>query len=215
MNRMLITLSGTHGTGKSTTAGACCYYLNKQGWKQAYIRQVDLLIPFGFVIKRGAQILRLQPTELERMKPFRILWALYILTIYVPFLRAGISIRHILGYSVLCDRYVYDLIVTFRGKDIVTPFENLLPRLLPRPTVSFVLDAPTDRILKYRPEHTRDLIQKEQRLYRQLSNLFHLRSIDASSPATVVGRQILSQITSLAKEPSEIDPVQILERARQ
>src|SRR6266849_4412031 len=212
---MLITLSGTHGTGKSTTAGACCYYLNKQGWKQAYIRQVDLLIPFCFVIKRGSQILRLQPTELEMMKPFRILWALYILTIYVPFLRAGISIRHILGYSVLCDRYVYDLIVTFRGKDIVTPFENLLPRLLPRPTVSFVRDAPTDRILKYRPEHTRDLIEKEQWLYRQLSNRFHLRRIDASSSATVVGKIILSQITSIVKGPTRIGPVVIRERVSQ
>src|SRR5712692_6121071 len=212
---MLITLSGTHGTGKSTTAGACCYYLNRLGWKQAYIRQVDLLIPFGFVIKRGSQALHLQPTELERMKPFRILWAVYILLIYLPFLRAGISFRHIMGYSVLCDRYIYDLIVTFRGKDIVTPLENLLPSLLPRPTISFVLDAPTDRILKYRPEHTRDLIEKEQWLYRQLSNRFHLRRIDASSSATVVGRKILSQITSLAKETSEIELVQILERARQ
>ncbi len=212
---MLITLSGTHGAGKSTAAGACCYYLNRQGWKQAYIRQVDLLIPFGFVIKRGAQILRLQPTELERMTPFRILWAVYILLIYLPFLRAGIGLRHILGNSVLCDRYVYDLIVTFRGKDTVTPFENLLPRLLPRPTISFVLDAPTDRILKYRPEHTRDLIEKEQRLYRQLSNHFPLRRIDASDPAAVVRRRIMTQLTSIAKEPTEIETVPILESARQ
>lgn len=212
---MLITLSGTHGTGKSTTAGACCYFLNKQGWKQAYIRQVDLLIPFGFVIKRGAQILRLQPNQLESMRPFRILWAIYILTIYIPFLRAGISIRHILGCSVLCDRYVYDLIVTFRGKDIVTPFENLLPRLLPRPTVSFVLDAPTERILKYRPEHTRDLIEREQRLYRHLANVFNLRRIDASLPATVVARKILSEIASLSREHDYTGPIQILERVRQ
>jgi thymidylate kinase len=213
MNKMLITLSGTHGTGKSTTAGACRYYLNRLGWKQAYIRQVDLLIPFGFVIKRGSQLLHVQPTELERMKPFRILWAVYILLIYLPFLRAGISFRHVLGYSVLCDRYIYDLIVTFRGKDIVTPFENLLPSLLPRPTISFVLDAPTDRILKYRPEHTRDLIEKEQRLYRQLTNRFHLRRIDASASATVVGKTILSQITSIVKQPAEIGPVMISERA--
>jgi thymidylate kinase len=212
---MLITLSGTHGTGKSTAAGACCYYLNRQGWKQAYIRQVDLLIPFGFVIKRGAQILRLQPTELERMTPFRILWAVYILLIYLPFLRAGIGLRHILGYSVLCDRYVYDLIVTFRGKDIVPPFESLIPRLLPRPTISFVLDAPTDRILKYRPEHSRDLIEKEQRLYRQLSGHFHLRRIDASDSAAVVRRRIMTQLTSIAEEPTEIETVPILESAAQ
>ncbi len=215
MNRMLITLSGTHGTGKSTTAGACCFYLNREGWRLAYIRQVDLLIPFGFVIKRGAQILRLQPTEMERMRPLQILWAVYILLIYLPFLRAGIGLRHLLGYSVLCDRYVYDLIVTFRGKDIMTPFENLLPRLLPRPTISFVLDAPTDRILKYRPEHTRDLIEKEQKLYLQLSNRFHLRRIDASVPANIVGKKILSQITSLVKVPTEIGPVLIHESAHQ
>jgi hypothetical protein len=171
------------------------------------------LQPLELVIKRGSQLLHVQPTELERMKPFRILWAVYILLIYLPFLRAGISFRHVLGYSVLCDRYIYDLIVTFRGKDIVTPFENLLPSLLPRPTISFVLDAPTDRILKYRPEHTRDLIEKEQRLYRQLTNRFHLRRIDASASATVVGKTILSQITSIVKQPAEIGPVMISERA--
>jgi thymidylate kinase len=141
------------------------------------------------------------------MKPFWILWAAYILLVYLPFLRAGIGLRHLLGYSVLCDRYIYDLIVTFRGKDIVTPFENLLPRLLPRPTISFVLDAPTDRIMKYRPEHTRDLIEKEQKLYLLLSNRFHLRRIDTSFPTNVVGKKILTQITLLVKGTTEIGPV--------
>jgi thymidylate kinase len=200
---LLITLSGTHGTGKSTTAGSCYYYLNGIGSKLSYIRHQDILIPFGFIIKRGAQLLRLHATELERMKPFRILWEIYILLIYVPILGGGIRIRNALGYSVLCDRYVYDLIVTFRGKDIAPPFETLLPRLLPRPSISFVLDAPTDRILKHRPEHTQDFVEREQLLYLQLSNHFQLNKIDAREPASVVGRKILAQIVPLIKDSAE------------
>src|SRR6266436_8239518 len=82
MRKILLTLSGTHGSGKSTNAGKCYYLLNRSGYKFSYIRHQDLLDPFGFIVRRTARILHLEPNRLEKMKPTRVAWSLYLLFIY-------------------------------------------------------------------------------------------------------------------------------------
>ena len=140
--KILLTLSGTHGSGKSTNAGKCYYLLNKSGYRFSYLRNQDLLDPFGFLIRRTARILHVEPSKLEKTKPARIAWSFYLVYVYAPILIAGIKLRYILGYSVVCDRYIYDVMVGFRDNRVTIPSENLLLRLLPKPDISFVLDAP-------------------------------------------------------------------------
>jgi len=147
VKKILLTLSGTHGSGKSTNAGKCYYLLNRSGYKFSYIRHQDILDPFGFVVRRTARILHLEPNRLERMRPTRVAWSIYLLFIYCPILVGGIRLRHLFGYSVVSDRYLYDVMVGFRDNGVTVPSEDLLMRLLPRPDISFVLDAPEQRIL--------------------------------------------------------------------
>src|SRR5213594_4800881 len=100
MKTVLVTLSGTHGSGKSTNAGRVYYLLNGSGRKFSYIRHQDLLDPFGFIVRRSARILHLEPNRLEKMKPTRVAWSLYLLFIYCPILVSGIRLRYLFGYSV-------------------------------------------------------------------------------------------------------------------
>ena len=194
MKKILLTLSGTHGSGKSTNAGKCYYLLNRSGYKFSYIRHQDLLDPFGFVVRRTARILHVEPTKLESLRPTRIAWSIYLLFIYCPILVSGIRLRHLLGYNVVSDRYLYDVMVGFRDNRATVPSEDLLMRLLPRPDVSFVLDAPEQRILVDRPEHSGDFIQKEKILYRQVADHFNLSRISTSDPPSVVWNIILSEV---------------------
>jgi thymidylate kinase len=202
MNKILITLSGTHGSGKSTNAGKCYYLLNKAGYRFSYLRHQDLLDPFGFIVRRAARVLHTSAEGLEKLRPTRVLWSLYLLYIYCPILVGGIGLRRILGYSTVCDRYVYDLIVAFGDNDMSVPSEPLLLRLIPRPDVSFVMDAPEQRILADRPEHTAEYIRKEKWLYLKLVDDFNLTKISTSDPPSVVWDKITAQVKiALGDEP--------------
>jgi thymidylate kinase len=207
VNKILLTLSGTHGSGKSTNAGKCYYLLNDFGYKFSYIRHQDLLDPFGFIVRRTARILHVEPTRLEKMRPTRVAWSIYLLFIYYPILMSGIRLRYMLGYSIVSDRYLYDVMVGFRDNGMTLPSENMLLRLLPRPDISFVLDAPEQRILGDRPEHSADFIRKEKLLYRQVADHFDLSRISTSDPPSVVWSNMLLEIRGALGEKTSVEQI--------
>jgi thymidylate kinase len=194
MRTILVTLSGTHGSGKSTNAGRVYYLLNKSGKRFSYIRHQDLLDPFGFIVRRMARVLRLDVNYLEGSTPVRLLWSLYFILIYYPLLAGGIGIRRRLGYNVVTDRYLYDLIVGFWGVQKRVPIENLLVWVLPHPDISFVFDADEKRILSDRPEHTAEFIRNEKRIYNSLAAQFHLTTISTSESKQIVWQRVVTAI---------------------
>ena len=193
-NTILVTLSGTHGTGKSTNAGRCYYLLNGSGHKFSYLRHQDILDPFGFIVRRAARILGVSPIYLDKTRPVRVLWGLYIILIYCPILVGGIRLRRLFGYSVVCDRYVYDTLVGFRDNGVRVPLEAILIRLVPKADVSFILDAPEDRIYRNRPEHSESFIQKEKWFYNRVAEHFHLQRVATSDPPPVVWARLVQEI---------------------
>jgi len=192
---VLVTLSGTHGTGKSTNAGKCYYLLNRQGLRFSYLRHQDLLDPLGFILRRAARILRFKrATDFEKIAPVRVISSAYYLFIYLPFLAGGIRIRKLLGYSTVADRYLYDLIAGSWGNGMSVPQEKLLLRIVPRPDVSFVFDADVKRILADRPEHTFEYIENEKAQYSKLVSVFGLKRVSTDNPPEVVWNSILHDI---------------------
>lgn len=192
---MLVTLSGTHGTGKSTNAGKCYYLLNKQGLRFSYLRHQDLLDPLGFVLRRAGRVFGFKDTtDFEKMEPVRVLSSLYYLFVYLPFLAGGIKARKLLGYNTVADRYLYDLMAGSWDNGMSLPLENLLSRLVPRPDVSFVFDADEKRILANRPEHTLEYIMNEKQQYAKLVRVFGLKRVSTDDPPEVVWNYILHEI---------------------
>ena len=195
MRTVLVTLSGTHGTGKSTNAGKCYYLLNKQGLRFSYLRHQDLLDPLGFVLRKAARVLRFKSTtDFERIAPIRVVSSAYYLFIYLPFLAGGIRVRKLLGYSTVADRYLYDLMAGSWGNGMTVPLEKLLVRIVPRPDVSFVFDADVKRILTDRPEHTFEYIVNEKAQYTKLVSVFGLKRISTDNPPDTVWNSILHDI---------------------
>lgn len=202
MRTILVTLSGTHGTGKSTNAGRCYYLLNKSGLKFSYLRHQDILDPFGFIMRRAARLLGYRnPNDLERTRPMVLLWSAYLLFIYIPILVGGIKLRKFLGYSIVSDRYLYDLLVGFWGDRVSIPVLRLIVWVLPKPDVSFVLDAPEARILGDRPEHTAAYIRMERRLYDDVADRFKLRRVSTSQKPELVWETMRREIRSAMDLP--------------
>jgi len=190
-----VTLSGTHGTGKSTNAGKCYYLLNKQGLRFSYLRHQDLLDPLGFVLRRAGRVFGFKDTtDFEKMEPVRVLSSLYYLFVYLPFLAGGIKARKLLGYNTVADRYLYDLMAGSWDNGMSLPLENLLSRLVPRPDVSFVFDADEKRILANRPEHTLEYIMNEKQQYAKLVRVFGLKRVSTDNTPEVVWNYILHEI---------------------
>ncbi|HZY47039.1 MAG TPA: hypothetical protein VFE96_04505 [Candidatus Bathyarchaeia archaeon] len=203
MRTVLVTLSGTHGTGKSTNAGKCYYLLNKRGFRFSYLRHQDLLDPLGFIIRRVSRILGFKSaTDLERLEPVRILSSVYYLFIYLPLLAGGIGVRRVLGYSTVADRYLYDLMAGSWGNGISVPMERLLVRVVPSPDVSFVFDADVKRILDDRPEHTFEYIMNEKAQYSKLVGYFGLKRISTDNPPDTVWNTILHDIETAFAQPN-------------
>jgi thymidylate kinase len=197
LKTILVTLSGTHGTGKSTNAGRCYYLLNRAGLRFSYLRHQDILDPFGFIMRRTARILGYKnPNDLQKTRPMTILWSVYLLLIYIPILVGGIKLRRLLGNSVVCDRYLYDLLVGFWGDEVKIPIEHLLVWILPHPDVSFVLDAELSRILEDRPEHTSRYIRLEKQLYDSVAEQFGLMRISTNDPPLKVWNTMFATILS-------------------
>lgn len=177
--------------------------LNGSGRKFSYLRHQDLLDPFGFIVRRTARVLHVDVNYLERTTPVRILWSLYFLFVYCPILVGGIGLRRRFGFSVVTDRYVYDLIVGFWGNRQRVPLEHLLIWVLPRPDVSFVLEAENSRILAARPEHTDEFIRNEKRLYNRLADHFGLKRISTSESMQAVWKRMAADIeSSFYKKPA-------------
>ncbi|HYY91853.1 MAG TPA: hypothetical protein VE955_07675 [Candidatus Dormibacteraeota bacterium] len=210
MKTILVTLSGTHGTGKSTNAGRVYYLLNASGKKFSYLRHQDLLDPCGFIVRRAARILRVDVNYLERTAPVRLFWSIYFLLVYYPLLAGGIGIRRRLGYSVVTDRYLYDLIVMFWGNQRRVPLERLLIWTLPRPDVSFVLEAENKRILTDRPEHTEDFIENEKRLYNRLAEHFGLARISTSESRQAVWNRMLKKIDAIMGQSPREEKIEVM-----
>ena len=202
MRTILVTLSGTHGTGKSTNAGKCYYLLNRAGLRFSYLRHQDILDPFGFVVRRAARILRFKnPNDLQKMRPVTILWSFYLLFIYLPILVGGIKLRRLLGYSVVSDRYVYDMLIGFWGDGVNIPVQRIIVWVLPHPDVSFVFDAEESRILGDRPEHTAAYIRMEKKMYQDIAEHFKLMRVSTNNPPSQVWRTLQTEIRSALRLP--------------
>jgi len=199
---LLVTLSGTHGTGKSTNAGKCYYLLNKQGLRFSYLRHQDLLDPLGFVLRRAARVFGFKDTaDFEKIEPVRAVSSLYYLFVYLPLLAGGIKARRLLGYNTVADRYLYDLIAGSWDNGMRLPLEGLLSRLVPRPDISFVFDASEQRILANRPEHTLEYIMNEKQQYNKLVRVFGLTRVSTDNPPEIVWNYILHEIEAAFSRP--------------
>ena len=159
-------------------------------------------------MRRAARILGFKSTtDLERREPVRVLSSAYLLLVYLPTLAFGIWARKLLGYSTIADRYLYDLIAGSWGNGVSVPLESLLVRMVPRPDVSFVLEADEKRILNDRPEHTLEYIMKEKRQYSKLVDVFQLKRVSTDDPPEVVWNRIVQEIESAVSENDHVGTI--------
>jgi dTMP kinase len=150
MARLLITFSGVDGSGKSTLAQALIEQLSSEGIKTQYLwwfSANDSLLGklAGSVVQKLATPIESNAAGFPKVGRVR---ALYQLLVLIDFLLHVWS-ASILGKNLVCDRYVYDIVVFFaselhysesKAKNLI----RLLQSVTPKPLIAFLVDVPAE-----------------------------------------------------------------------
>ena len=201
--RLLVAFSGVDGSGKSTQIRMLEERLAKTRVRVLHIRcrwrpvvSLPLLVVFrklGYAkyhIGGGSYIVE---TRLAGKRGLASLWI--ILTQLENVVKTGLKLVFpmLLGRSVICDRYVLDMLVDGMAGLHDRPGRmrlgfNLL-RLFPRPDFAFFMDIDPEVAFKRKPDlPTLEDYVERLRLYRELSSLWGVTVVNArSSPETIHG----------------------------
>ena len=168
------------GVGKTTNAyelykklkkrGISCYYLHPHNYtisKTSFVNK-NIVNKLHFFLKLGIPIaitdhLITYLTKFKIIKKHRLL---------------------------ICDRYFYDKLVKFLFFDICNKkIAHLYLRLIPKPDITFLLDAPIDIVYKRKREYSIEEYKKLRKIYLELSE-------EISPPPIVVNTTDNIKLTS-------------------
>lgn len=150
IERFLITFSGVDGSGKSTLAQALIEQLNSEGVKIQYLWWFSANDSFlgkivGSAVQRLTKPIERNTDGFPKVGRVR---ALYQLLVLIDFL-LHVWYSSILGKNLVCDRYIYDIVVFFatelhysepKAKNLI----RLLKSVTPKPLVAFLVDVPAE-----------------------------------------------------------------------
>jgi thymidylate kinase len=202
-----VSFSGIDGAGKSTQIRSLCHRLEQEGLKVRLITFWDDVATFtrirettGHRIFKGDKGVGSPSAPINRRdknvrSPFMTCMRLCL------YLTDALSMRRVSAKAlrsgadvVIFDRYTYDELANLNlGNVVIRAYIRLMMKLVPRPHVSFLLDADPLQARARKPEYPLEFLCANRQSYLQLSNL--IGGITVISPRSIeeVKRQILEQ----------------------
>lgn len=231
---MLICLTGIDGSGKSTQAEKLVMRLRMAGYPARYVwagRKSSFTAPFVRLGKSHMHAPQRPSTaSVEMNAPYRsymrdmkhlferrlarAAWQRLTLAEHVLQIWKRASIPLARGEIVVCDRYLYDTLVSQAvlfgvtlDQFMVEP-NDLVLRLVPRPAVGFWLDVPSDIALSRKADiYDREHLEARQPLYAYLSQKLSLHTLDATLEADVLANTIWLQVHGLLRARATAPPL--------
>lgn len=147
-----------------------------------------LLYPFLFftrtlgywdTVKEGAW------TDALENAPYKVrerLGKIYLALLFVDYLVitfVKVRLPLIFRRTLVCDRYVYDLLMEVALSGFhATLFSRLMPHLAPEPNIVFFVNASPKLIIERRPTFSEVDIRAKQQVYQNLARMFGFKTID-------------------------------------
>lgn len=188
----LVCLTGIDGSGKTTHAKSLIRFLSEEGYTTVYVwaasRPILSLSFFGVTrvlgywkaTKKGMYT---DPLEFAPPKVRSKLGSIWRLLQFIDFhMKMLVTVKAYLarGIVVICDRYVYDMIMEFKVSNLSTPlFESLLLRTAPAPAVTFLLDI-SERTARSRRTIPLEQLSIRRAAFLRMAEKLNFVVIDAS-----------------------------------
>lgn len=197
---VFICFTGIDGSGKTTLAKLLTDQLNRDGFECKYV--YNRLTPFllkPFIIIGQKLFLRRKSISENyaeysatkrkalRNNPLSLIYQWLLLLDYSIQVFLKVKIPLMRGESIICDRYIYDTLVTDLAVDFsysnnkINRTLNRFFRLFPRPELTFLVDVPEDVAYQRKSDIPSIEYLKERRgIYLDVGKEYGMVILDAS-----------------------------------
>ncbi len=209
-----ICFTGIDGAGKTTQAKALSEAMKENGVKNKYIYsrfKPFILKPFMAIGKalffHKSDMFRnyVEYTESKRRlfknRFVAVAFQYALLLEYCAQALFNVKLSLILGKNIVCDRYIYDTVIT----DLVADMnysnektENLIERtfrILPKPDLLFLIDAPEEIAFQRKDDiPSIDYLKQRRKLYLHLGEKYKAIILDGSKGVKELGEVIQNEV---------------------
>lgn len=204
-----VSFSGIDGAGKSTQINALADCMKREGlhvWRVAFWDHVARLTRVretaSHKLFRGDKGVGNPEKPIERRdknvrSPSMSAVRLFLYTVDAISLRMVVKKCRRSGADlIIFDRYTYDELVNLRlGNPLMRMYVRLVMWLVPRPDVSYVLDADPVQARARKPEYPLDFLMECRESYMALDRLIGGLTIVPPMPVPEVHREVLRHVT--------------------
>lgn len=212
---ILITISGIDGSGKTTISRDLVAELNKIGIKCKYeYGKLDPKIT-RFLIKLGRTLFlrkknpyknyhEYSETKRQVIKKRGFLAKIYFSILLLEykisiFLRISTNLRF--GKLVICDRYVFDTVISDLAPDLGLSKEETVLRIqkmlkkLPKPNLAFLIDVPEEVALNRKKDiPSKEYLAERRNLYLYVASKFNMEVLDGTKELGEIKCHIMEKV---------------------
>lgn len=214
----LICFTGIDGSGKTTLAKTLVEAMTKRGIKVKYVygRYDDIMVK-PFITVGRALFLKGKDASVDyadysraKRKAYqnRLFSAGYqylLLFDYLFQLLVKVSFPLMLGRNIICDRYIYDTVVTDLAVDLGYSDEKLrsilriYSGLLPKPDLVFLVDAPEEIAFQRKGDICSvEYLKERRKIYAELGEEYKMSILDSSRSLSeleaTIGEKVLDYL---------------------
>jgi thymidylate kinase len=205
-----VSFSGIDGAGKSTQIEALCARMKEDGLRVALIRFWDDVAKLtrirettGHVVFRGDKGVGTVCAPINRRDKNVRSWLMTGVRLFLYFVDA-ISVRLAVKKAlrsdadlVVFDRYTYDELANLTLRNpFIRCYVWLIMKIVPRPHISYLLDADPVDARARKPEYPLDFLYSNRRAYLELSELIGGITVIAPMSAQEVEHAVLGHALS-------------------
>ena len=213
--RLLLAFSGVDGSGKSTLAQALIEQLSNEGIQTQYLWWFAANDSFlgklaGLVVRKLAKPVE---TTADGVSQVGLVRALDQSLVLADFL-LHVWYSSILGRNLVCDRYIYDIVVFFttelrysesKAKRLI----RLLRAVVPSPLVTFLVDVPAEIAMQRKTDiASSEQHEKLRKLYLDLAEGdSRVKFVDGSRCLEEVNRSVWVQVVEYLRVLPSVDEI--------
>jgi thymidylate kinase len=203
--KMFVSFSGVDGAGKSTQIAALRNWLEAQGLRVTTITFWDNIATLtgiregaGHKVFKGEKGVGSPEAPVNRRDKNVQSWPMTCVRFCLYALDAvstRIHVKRALKSNadfIIFDRYVYDQFANLRLRGgFVSAYVKALMKIVPRPDISYVLDADPDAARARKPEYPLDFIYINRRAYLDLADMIGGLTIIPAGPVQQMHADVL------------------------